>query len=194
MHRIADVPDASKHPEICIGPNSHLTQETQLTQKMRKRRRVKSAMASILWKWRVGFLESAKRRNHFDCISAERVRRLRSSRAACALCVEWIGRCSCVGPVRFLPPPAGGGFMDVITTIKDRKARRGGKGAHLRLGADLYDGREMTQSAVGTACRAVWAVEIGIHGRRRRGIPTQSGRSCTISQMRPAAARQAAAS
>ena len=30
---------APKHSEICIGPNSPLTQETQLTQKMRKRQR-----------------------------------------------------------------------------------------------------------------------------------------------------------
>ncbi len=46
------------------------------------------------------FLESAKRKNQFDCISAEWVRRLRSSCAACALCVEWIGRCRCVGPAQ----------------------------------------------------------------------------------------------
>ena len=54
-------------------------------------------MASILWNGRVGFLESGRRKYQFDCISAERGRRLRSSRAACARCVEWIGRFRCVG-------------------------------------------------------------------------------------------------
>ena len=54
-------------------------------------------MASILWNGRVGFLESGRRKYQFDCISAERGRRLRSSRAACVRCVEWIGRFRCVG-------------------------------------------------------------------------------------------------